>query len=301
MTRRVCLIRPFGPFEIEVDGALFSTAIPIGEADALLCEWAPHEALLSFEGPSAWYTAEPRTNPRIGVLAHRDQRRFLRLLRPEQLLHHAHEDLRFRVPHMTHETTTSARYGGVREQGVASVVSNFGGPPHNRGPDVLVRNAFVTANGVSLFGRRSKWGHYRRRWWSWPAAPRSYRGEVDGVWADKIELLAHYDVAICLENTCEPHYFSEKFVDAARAGCIPIYRAHATVRDGVLQGARWIDPADFAFDIERTLAHAARADRSDFAVGNEVWLDSEGVRATSRFRVWSKIAQALEHQRGGAV
>lgn len=296
MKLQVRLVRPFGPFELETDNARFSTAMSARDADALLCEWAPHNEMLTFDGPSAWYTAEARTNPRIGVLAHADQRRFLGLLRPEQMLHHAHEDPRFRVPHMTHGTAEPTDREGSRVPAAATVVSNYGGPIRNRGPEVRLRNAFVTARGVHLYGRRSKWKHFRPHAWSWPREPASYRGEVDDVCPDKIDLLAEYHVAICMENTCEPWYFSEKLVDGVRAGCVPIYHAHPTVRDGVLRGARWVDPADHGLDVDRTIAHALSMDREEIARTNFAWLESEGVRATSQERVWSKIADAVQHQ-----
>jgi hypothetical protein len=295
----VRVIRPFGPFEIDAGGARFSTAIEASDADALLCEWAPHPDLLTFGGPSAWFTAEPRTNPRIGVLAHADQRRFLTLLRPEQLLHHAHDDSRFRVPHMTHATPEPSGYTGPREPVAATVVSNYGGPIRNRGPDILLRNAFATAPGVALFGRRTKWKHYRARGLSWPRLPRGFRGAVEDFTSEKVDLLARFHTAICLENTCEPLYFSEKFVDGVRAGCVPVYRAHPTVRDGVLAGARWIDPRDHGLDVRRTLDAALSTDREAVAERNLAWLESETVRRTSERAVWSRMAEALRHQGSG--
>ena len=294
---RIRLVRPFGPLTVEADGATFSTELRAEDADALLCEWRPTEELLSFDGPSAWYTCEPRTNPKIGVQSHPDQRRFLGILRPEQLLHHAHEDPRWRVPHMTHATPDPARYDGPRQRRAASVVSNFGGPIRNRGPDIRLRNAFVTAPGVDLFGRRNKWRHYRAGPLSPPRTPRSWKGEVEGDWPDKLELLARYHAAVCLENTYEPWYLSEKLVDAARSGCVPIYRAHPTVRDGILAGARWVDPADFGLDPAATLEHALALDREEVAEQNHVWLGTEAVRRTSELAVWSTIAAALARQR----
>jgi hypothetical protein len=292
MTLQIRVIRPFGPLERETPGARFSTEISSKDADALLCEWAPTDELLTFEGPSAWYTAEPRTNPRIGVLAHPDQRRFLGLLRPGQLLHHASEDLRFRVPHVTCDTTERTGYAGPRERKAVAIASNYGGPIHNRGPDILLRNAFITASDVHLFGRRSKWKHYRQAWWSLPRTPASFQDDV----SDKEELLARYHTAICLENTCEPWYFSEKFIHAAKAGCVPIYRAHPTVRDGVLHGGMWVDPADHDMDVDRTIAYALSLDREEVAEANFALLETDRVRATTHERVLSTIASALRRQ-----
>jgi hypothetical protein len=47
---------------------------------------------------------------------------------------------------------------------------------------------------------------------------------------EHIRFLSAYKVAICLENCVEPYYFTEKFINAVRAACIPVYHAHATVK-----------------------------------------------------------------------
>ena len=82
----------------------------------------------------------------------------------------------------------------------------------------------------------------------------------------KVGLFSRYHAAICLENTLEPYYFTEKFVDGVRAGCVPVYRAHPTVRDGVLRGARWVDPTDFGLSAKRTLEFALSLDRAIAAI-----------------------------------
>jgi len=295
---KVRVVRPWGPFDLEVDGYRFSTGISEAEADALLCEWSPTEELFDFDGPAAWYICEPRTNPRMGVLREEDQRRCLARARPDQLLHHAHPDPRFRVPHITHTDATlvgpgDASVGRVRR--ACAVVSNFGGPRRNRWPDIELRNRFITASGVDLFGRRSKWKHYREQWWSLPRLPSGFAGEIpDGT--PKLSVVARYRVAICLENTCEPGYFSEKFVDAVRAGCVPVYRAHPSVRETVLRGAIWVDPADFGLDPEATFAHAFSLDRESVAARNAEWLHGEAARATREDRVWATIGAALRAQ-----
>ena len=295
MTLRVRVVRPFGPFEIETPSALFSTAIPSENADALLCEWAPDEEMLAFEGPSAWYTAEPRTNRRIGVLAHREQRGFLTRLRPEQLLHHAHDDPRFRVPHMTHETPEPYVYDGPRDSGAATVVSNYGGPLHNRGPDIRIRNRYATAPGVALYGRLDKWKHYRARSWSIPRLPPTFAGGIDP--GRKLEVLARYHTAICLENTCEP------WVLLGEAGG----RRARGLRSGVpcaSDGPRR-RPERRNSGSTRPTSTSIRSGRSPTPqrwIGtrsrrrNFAWLASDGVKATSRESVWERIAQALRAQ-----
>lgn len=318
---RIRVTRPWpGSFEMETESARFSTELAPDEADALVCAWAPTEDLLAFPGPSAWYTAEPRTNLRMGVLRHREQRRFLRILEPFQMLHHAHEDPRYRIPHVTHSRALVGEEGPRhRTRRAVALVSNYGGSVHNRWPDIRLRNDFVTAEGVDLFGRRDKWKYYSARWFSWPRAPRSFRGgveeavesraldahagtgrEYDG-YQGKISLMAQYHTAVCLENTCEPFYFTEKFVHAVLAGCVPVYRAHPTVRDGVLEGAAWVDPGDFGLDSSRSLAHALSLDRGEVAGVNHRWLASDAVRATEMAAVWNRIAEALLTRRADPV
>jgi len=228
----------------------------------------------------------------MGVLRQTDQRRSIRRLSPEQLLHHAHPDVRYRVPHVTHTEDSVCQGDPPREACACAVVSNYGGPIRNRWPDIDLRNEFVTAAGVHLYGRRDKWKHYRPRWNSLQRIPPPYQGELLPGKA-KLDILAGYQVAICLENTSEAGYFSEKFVDGVRAGCVPIYRAHPTVRDTVLRGATWVDPGDFDFDPKRTIAHALSLDREEVAAQNFAWFQTDAVRATHAERVWASIGSAL--------
>ena len=299
-TFSVRLVRPWGPLELELGHVRLSTELSPAQADALLCEWAPSPELLDFRGPRAWLNCEPRTNGRMGVHGNRDQIEYLSLLSPAQMFYHAHEDLRYRVPHVTHvgPLTLSPIDGSSRIDRAVAVISNFGGPISKRWPDVETRNTFVTAEQVDLFGDRGIWRSYRRGRWSLPRKPRSFRGTIPGGWGatEKLELLSTYRVAICLENTCEPWYFTEKFVDAAAAGCIPVYHAHPTVAQGILSGATWVDPARFGFDVDETLKHARGLRREEIARQNHAWLESEAVGETRFDRVFARAAGALHHQ-----
>jgi hypothetical protein len=119
---------------------------------------------------------------------------------------------------------------------------------------------------------------------------------------EKWTAVSRYHAAVCFENTQEPQYFTEKFVDAVAAGCVPVYRAHPTVRDGVLRGAAWIDPADHGDDVDATLDAALRADREAVAEQNARWLTSDGVQRTGMSAVYEQVATVLrsraEGQRG---
>jgi hypothetical protein len=312
-TLHVRLLRPFGPEEVEIEGARFSTEISREDADALLCEWAPYDELFDFPGPSAWYTCEPRTNPRMGVLAVPEQAAFLDRLRPEQMLHQAHPDPRYRVPHITHLELTTTDYRGPRRPRAAAVARNHGFPAERRWPEIRLRNAFLTHGLVDLYGPWNRWGSYKRRFLFGARPPRSYRGDPEEVylregmgdslpdiyWPDnpvKVALMARYHAAVCMENSLEPGYFSEKFMDGVRAGCVPVYHAHPSLRDGVLKGAVWVDPADHDHDVGGTLKAALAMDRAEVAEQNYAWLDRDEVRATSHQGVWSAIRDALVAQ-----
>jgi hypothetical protein len=85
-----------------------------------------------------------------------------------------------------------------------------------------------------------------------------------------------------MENADEASYFTEKFVEAALAGCVPIYHANDSVRNTFLVGADWIDPADFSFDPRKTIDAALRADREAIAVRNQRWIESNSHVIASR-------------------
>jgi hypothetical protein len=86
-----------------------------------------------------------------------------------------------------------------------------------------------------------------------------------------------------------PYYFTEKFVNAARAGCVPIYHAHPTVREGFLKGARWIDSADFKFDVFKTISAALDCNAQAYRERNWQWLSSEQVATTEGYGIWTRI------------
>ena len=105
--------------------------------------------------------------------------------------------------------------------------------------------------------------------------------------------MAQYKVAVCLENMNEPHYFTEKFVEAVCAGCIPVYRADPSVAVGVLKGARWVDPASYGNDPERTLRAALQADATQFREANRRWLCSALLAETHHGAVFRRLAELL--------
>jgi len=145
---------------------------------------------------------------------------------------------------------------------------------------------------VELFGLPDAWAQFRHfpKFWV-RRAPDNYMGRASPVANadDHIRFLSAYQIAVCLENCTEPDYFTEKFVNAVRAGCIPIYHAHATVKTTFLSGARWIDPADFAFSPRRTIDFALNQDQMEFRSVNDAWLESGILTDTDEQKLLPKL------------
>jgi hypothetical protein len=157
------------------------------------------------------------------------------------------------------------------------------------------RNSFIVSPLVDLFGR-SGWMDYRRTVLSFPAPPKNYKGEVPGDWpaSEKRELLSRYKVSVCLENVNEPYYFTEKFVEAVCAGCIPVYRPDTYTASGALKGAFWVDPRDYGNDPQATLTAALELNLHDIQEQNRAWLmENLELKRSNQFEVFSRIGQIL--------
>lgn len=278
---------------VETELAVFSRDIPAERADALLCEWAPDDELFSFPRRKAWYCCEPAcqfrgiSNGRWPELRSR--------LGPHEFLWHGHPDPRYRVPHSTHYQPLEMNQNTDRMQKAVAIVSNYGGNPWTRHSDIHYRNRLITLPQVDLYGR-SNWKRYRRNWISRPRAPDNYRGELPGDWPgeEKRRLMSRYKVCLCLENMNEPGYFTEKFVEAVVAGCIPVYRASADIRDTVLQGAVWFDPGDSRWPGKQALQAALDADMMTCNSQNLAWLTtSRDLAATHSSSVYRRLSEIL--------
>ena len=96
----------------------------------------------------------------------------------------------------------------------------------------------------------------------------------------------------------EPEYFTEKFVEAVQAGCIPVYRASPDIRDSVLKAAVWFDPADPRWPWERAIEAALEADAEQCQSVNEAWLkDNQRLRSNHSLLVFVQIASSLREAR----
>lgn len=271
-------------------GVEFNHSIPLDQADGLLSFYGASPELLHFQGPKAWYTDEPLS---LSHFRTRLARTLLRSLAPSEWLHHTNPDPFYRVPSPTHGGKLTLSRPATRLDKAVAVVSNFGGRAWWLFKGPRLRNRFILQPEVDLYGDADGWGRFRRWPWSKGACPANYQGPVDcQLWEDsQVSFLSTYKVAVCLENTIDqPNYFTEKFVNAARAGCVPVFYAHPTIRSSMLQGARWIDPADHGFDPGRAINAALAADSRSFQEANDAWLQTSKVADTHRDKVWERIA-----------
>ena len=147
---------------------------------------------------------------------------------------------------------------------------------------------------VELFGKPDAWANFRhfpKIWIQRP--PETYMGHPTpgtSYYDDEhIRFLSAYKVALCLENSTEAYYFTEKFVNADRAGCIPVYYAHSTVRTEFLRNAKWVDPANFGFSPRHTIEFALAQDQSEFQRANDAWLESGILEDTDDQKVLPKL------------
>jgi len=287
-------VRVISPWfgELQTEEAFFSVRLPPEEADALLCDWAPSNELLTFPRRKAWYCCEPWCQFRS--MGGGSWRAIRKRLAPYEFLSHNHPDPRWRVPHVTHFEPLAVNQASDRKQRAVAVVSNYGGAPWRRHRGQTYRNRLATHPFVDLYGR-GDWKQYRAGWFSRAGAPANYMGELPGEWpaSAKRELMAGYKVAVCLESMNEPYYFTEKFVEAACAGCIPVYTGHPTVAQTVLRGAAWVDPNDFGYDPDKTFAAALALDAASIREQNAQWLSGGAIACTHHFAVFTRIGQIL--------
>ena len=282
--------------DFQLDGVLYSPRVPLAKADALLVLYDPSDELLRFDGPKLWFTIEPSWHPHF----HSDPvgKRLIRTLDVSERAYYAHPYATHRILHPTYSGSLSRpRMASVRHAAVATV-NNFGGRLWFLKPHFRLRNRMILDSRVELFGKPEAWAsfrHFPKLWIQRP--PDNYAGKASPspeVYSEEnIRFLSAYKVAVCLENCTEPHYFTEKLVNAVRGGCIPVYHAHATVKNRFLSGARWIDPAHFGFSPRRTIEFALEQDQTKFRSVNDAWLESGILSDTDDSTVFPKLHQII--------
>ena len=286
----VKLFSPWHENDLTYDGVIFSPGVDLGTADGVLAEYELREEIFSRSKPRAWYSWEPLCHSQYRApMAKHVRREF----GESEWLYFSNPNPAYRVPPITNCGGWIPIDNADRMRKVVSVVSNHGGRFWFLKRGVRLRNRFIMNSSVDLFGKESCWTNFspngplgKRR------TPANYRGEVIGNWMDHdhLRFMSGYKVAIAMENSIEPYYFTEKFVNAVRAGCIPVYAAHETVRTGILEGARWVDPIDFKLDPKATLEFALEQDSAVYQEANRVWLQKAAVIETHFDRVWRRLA-----------
>ncbi|HTR40448.1 MAG TPA: glycosyltransferase family 10, partial [Pseudomonadales bacterium] len=162
----------------------------------------------------------------------------------------------------------------------------------------VFRNTIITCPLVDLYGDEKNWSQYSRFPYIWKKGPPANLREskAPGInYHDPLfqHFLSGYKVYVCLENSYEPFWFTEKMVNAARAGCIPVYHAHPTVASKFLKGACWVDPKDFSFDARKTIEYALAQDINKFRSLNDSWLDSGILDNTTQDRVSERVCDLM--------
>lgn len=284
--------------QFETDGHVLRCDWPADQIEGMICWWEFTEEFLAFRGPKVFYCCEPsfyfdgiRSPKRL-------LRRRLASLRQDEFCWHYHPDATMRVVHHTDWYPGIPRLGDEpRKRQAVAVVGNLGRP--------LVRNAgrqarlnFILGSGCDILGREAQWRHFRLHLLSRSGPPSTYQGECQ----DKVDSISKYHANICLENSSEPLYFTEKFLHAVQAGCVPIYHAHPSVREAFLGGAIWVDPADYAWNPRATMDAALNMDRKHVAAVNHRWRESHPrVLQTDTPTVYSRIAGILALKSKGEI
>src|SRR5262245_42173761 len=285
--------------DFQIGGILYSRRVTLEDADALLVLYDPSDELLKFNGPKLWFTIEPSWHSHFH--SHPVGKRLVQKLDATERACYDHPDARYRVPHSTHRGSLSRpRVASVR-RAVVAAVNNFGGRLWFLKSHFRTRNRMILDRRVELFGLPEAWAQFRyfpKLWIRRP--PDNYMGRTSPGFDDdeNIRFLSAYKVAVCLENCTEAFYFTEKFVNAVRAGCVPVYHAHATLKHSVLSGAKWVDPAEFAFSSRRTIDFALSQDQMAFRSVNDAWLESGILADTDELKVVSKLHEIISGKLG---
>ena len=291
----IVLVEGHGPPAGDFGDISFVPYSPHAHGDGYLAFSTPTPRLWEFPGLRAWYWPEPITFDRLSV------RRVVRYLSQRKhfgFLHHS-DRADVVVPVLTHYLLQPQfREAGARINAAVAVVSNHGGFFWRFKRGERLRNRFLLCDEIELFGSEVAWSAFRRWPWSSAHAPKNYRGAWTASYLEgaHIARLSTYRAAVCLENCVIPNYFSEKFVNAVRAGCVPIYAAHPSVRAAYLDGAIFVDPATHNFDPSATVQAALAMDREAVAQQNFRWLESAAVQSTGDQAIWKKIAGYFSDQ-----
>jgi len=268
--------------------------------DAMICWWEFTDEFLEFKGPKIFYCCEPSFYFRGWRSSKRELRKRLHSLRADEFAWHYHENPEMRVEHETSDFSDKKQISDLnRVRNAATVVSNLG-HPLTRSVGKQKRVQFIVQSRCDIFGSTRAWNNFRLTLFSKPNFPKNYKGEcpVGG----KRWSLSNYHACICFENSSEPEYFTEKFPDAVRAGCVPIYHPHPIVREKFLNGAVWVDPMDYGLDPVATVKAALELDREQVAAQNAKWLrENPNLQLTKVESIYSKMVDILRKKISGEI
>jgi hypothetical protein len=265
-----------------IDDVTYSSKIPLDKADALVAFYDPTQELLEFKGPKIWYTSEPSWHYHFN--RHPIGKKLKATLNETEHLFYNNKNPKYRIPHYTYRSPlTFPRVSEVRPRALACV-TNFGGRAWFLNNQIKIRNKMILSPEVDLYGSIKSWSNFRDFPAIWKkGAPKNFCGPAPGKSHHDIEFalfLSSYKVLVCLENCIEENYFTEKFVNAVRAGCIPIYHPHPSVKEKFLSGAKWVDPSDFNFSPKETIAYALSQNHSEYREINDKWIQSGVLNCT---------------------
>lgn len=286
--------------EIKIADDVLTTENQKGSFDAMICWWEFTDEFLAFKGPKIFYCCEPSFYFRGWRSSKRELRKRLHALSADEFAWHFHENPVMRVEH---ETSAFSNFnlpmGDHSIQNAATVLGNLGRPIfRNRGRQKRLK--FIIDSGCHVYGPNKNWGTFQLDLFSKKGFPIGYQGECSH--PQKISILSKYHACICFENSCEPEYFTEKFPDAVRAGCVPIYHPHPIVKEKFLNGAVWVDPMDYGLDPVATVKAALEMDREQVAAQNAKWLkENPNLQLTKVETIYSKMVDILRKKISGEI
>jgi len=278
--------------EIRIGDDILTTEKRDRKYDAMICWWEFTEEFLHFRGPKLFYCCEPSFYFRGWRSSKRELKRRLQSLRADEFAWHFHENEQMRVEHETSAFSDhTLPMGDHAIKNAATVLGNLGRPFfRNKGRQKRLK--FIIESGCHIYGPNKNWESFQLNLFSKKGFPVAYQGECSH--PQKISTLSRYHACICFENSSEPEYFTEKFPDAVRAGCIPIYHPHPVVKEKFLAGAVWVDPMDYGLDARETLKAALSMDRVKIAKQNLEWINSNRfLQRTKVEKIYEKLVGIL--------
>jgi hypothetical protein len=286
--------------EFRIGDDILTTEPRDGKFDAMICWWEFTDEFLAFEGPKLFYCCEPSFYFRGWRSSKIELRRRLHSLRADEFAWHFHENSQMCVEHETSAfSDQNLPMGNHAIQNAATVLGNLGRPIlRNKGRQKRLN--FIIESGCHIYGPNKNWGAFQLNLFSKKGSPSGYQGECTHT--QKISILSKYHACICFENSCEPEYFTEKFPDAVRAGCVPIYHPHPVVKEKFLTGAVWVDPMDYGLDARATMRAAMAMNRQLVAAQNLKWLrENPHLRLTKVENIYVKMVDILKKKITGEI